>query len=104
MSSTTSAPATATASSGVMTTLLEASPDGIVIVDAGGRVVGWNSAMLTTTALTAETISSATLETIDACLTLIDFDDALGSAGTLEPEWPRNIVTSQDGRFFDRLE
>ena len=94
----------ATASPEQMAAVLESSPDGILIVDGGGRVVGWNTAMLAVSALTPEAMSSATLETIDACLTLIDLDEFTGVAGTVETESPRSIVTSQDGRLFERVE
>ncbi len=80
--------------------LLEQSPDGIVLVDNGGRVRSWNPAMLHVSALPAEVMATATLDTIEASLTRID-TDAL-AASSLSPS--RVIVTAHDGRLFERTE
>ena len=60
--------------------LLEQSPDGIVLVDNGGRVRSWNPAMLHVSALPAEVMATATLDTIEASLTRIDTDALAASS------------------------
>jgi two-component system, cell cycle sensor histidine kinase and response regulator CckA len=84
--------------------VLDASPDGVLILDASGRVVAWNTAMLVASTLTADVMAHASIDTIDSCLTLIDADEALGIEPTSQSAVYRNIVTSEDGRLFERVE
>ncbi len=80
--------------------LLEQSPDGIVLVDSGGRVRSWNPAMLQVSALPVEVIATATLDTIEASLARIDTKALDGASLTAS----RVIVTAPDGRLFERTE
>jgi two-component system cell cycle sensor histidine kinase/response regulator CckA len=84
--------------------LLEASPDGVVLLDARGHVVAWNSAMLAASALPPEAMAAASIDTIDGCLTAIAADEARGMEPTGQPTLYRNIVTGHDGRLFERIE
>jgi len=79
--------------------LLDRSPDGILLVDSGGRVRSWNPAMLRVSALPVDIMATATIDIIDASLTRID-TDALGASIAAS----RVIVTAHDGRLFERTE
>ncbi len=79
--------------------LLDRSPDGILLVDSGGRVRSWNPAMLRVSALPVDVMAMATTEIIEASLTRID-TDALGASLAAS----RVIVTAHDGRLFERTE
>ena len=79
--------------------LLDRSPDGILLVDSGGRVRSWNPAMLRVSALPVDVMATATIDIIDASLTRID-TDALGASIAAS----RVIVTAHDGRLFERTE
>lgn len=59
--------------------LLDRSPDGILLVDSGGRVRSWNPAMLRVSALPVDVIATATIDIIEAGLTRIahDFNNTL---------------------------
>ena len=80
--------------------LLEQSPDGILLVDADGRVRSWNPAMLQAAALPSEVMAAATLATLEGSLTRIDMAALDVSPLTAS----RVIVTAQDGRLFERTE
>jgi len=84
--------------------ILENSPDGVLLVDAAGRVVAWNTAMLEASGLSPGAMALASIDTVDACLTLLDMDDALGVEPTPHPPMSRTVVTSHDGRLFERVE
>ncbi len=82
---------------------LDASPDGILLVDAEGRLVAWNAAMLGVSGLTADRLASATIEAIDRVLASLGADELPEPDGARAPVY-RNLVTAADGRLFERVE
>ena len=84
--------------------LLDTSPDGVLIADAAGRVIAWNEALVKASGLSPDAMTSASTDTLDACLAAVDSDDAsLGEIGQNAGEH-RQFVTAPDGRPFERFE
>ncbi|HUR34797.1 MAG TPA: ATP-binding protein [Vicinamibacterales bacterium] len=87
---------------GPLASMLDASPDGMLLGDDSGAVIAWNSAMLVASAFSPDAMAAASIDTVDACFTAFGADEmpeALSGPATL-----RNIVSAHDGRLFERTE
>jgi two-component system, cell cycle sensor histidine kinase and response regulator CckA len=84
--------------------VLDGSPDGVLLADDHGRVLGWNVAMLAAAGLTIDAMIAATVETIDSRLTAVDAEDIASHTAAETGSLHRRMVTARDGRLFERTE
>jgi two-component system cell cycle sensor histidine kinase/response regulator CckA len=98
-----SAPLQSQTPTDLLAAALDASPDAIALVDADGRVLGWNTALARATNLEANALAAATIELVDTILASLGAED-LPLAGDELSSMYRNLVTGPDGRLFERIE
>jgi two-component system cell cycle sensor histidine kinase/response regulator CckA len=84
--------------------LIDTSPDGVLIVDATGRVIAWNEALVTASGLSQDAMASASTDTLDACLLAVDSDEIGVDGPAHASDASRQFVTAPDGRAFERIE
>jgi signal transduction histidine kinase/CheY-like chemotaxis protein len=92
-----------TAGSTLLAAALDASPDPIALVDGDGRLLGWNKALVDASGLLPETLTSATVDTIDAAFRSLGGDERVCGPGE-QTGVSRGLVGAPESRLFERIE
>ena len=90
--------------SDLLAAALDQSPDAIALVDADGRLIGWNAALIAASGLSSDALTSATIDAIDATLASLGGDEATGPNAERFAAVHRNLVAAPDGRLYERIE